>query len=71
LDGAGDNGQSLRQCSAIDDLALPGDAAHDDSLRPELSPALKASADIDGDDRAGRVLEMGNERRYGEGIFSR
>jgi hypothetical protein len=46
---------------------LPGDAAHDDSLRPELSPALKASAGIDGDDRADRVLEMGDASHYREG----
>jgi len=58
---------SLGQCSAIDDIALPGDAAHDDSLRPDLSPALKASAGIDDDDRGDRVLEMGNASHYPRG----
>src|SRR5438874_5823594 len=33
------------------------------------SPALKASADIDGDGPADRVIEMGNVSHYGEGIF--
>src|ERR1700720_468406 len=67
LERADDKGQSLGQRSAIDDIALPGDAAHDDSLRPDLSPALKASAGIDGDDRGDRVLEMGNASHYREG----
>jgi hypothetical protein len=36
-------------------------------FRPELLPALKVSAGIDGNDRAGRVLEMGHASHYREG----